>query len=261
MSTVSFDFHGEGVVITGAATSVGRAMATAFGDAGAKVHICDVDGDALEKTLEELPGLTGSVTNVGDPDEVEQMASDAIASVGHVDVLINNVGIAGPAGPIEELDIDEWRTGVDVNLHSMFFTAKQFVPAMKEKGQGVIINFSTVGTQTLPPFRANYAAAKCGVEGLTGTLARELGPFGIRCNAIRPGGVNNERLRKFFAAIAERDSRSGDELLEEHLQYISMRTLIEPSELADAAMFQASPGARHITGQKLAVDGGVQWDK
>lgn len=261
MGNKQLDLSGQGVVVTGAATSVGREMAEQFLAAGAKVHICDVNADALTTTLEEVPRLTGSVTNVGDPEAVAEMANEAIAALGHVDVLVNNVGVAGPIGPIEDLDVAEWRDAVDINFNGMFFTAKQFVPGMKERKHGVIVNFSTAGTQTTPPFRTNYNAAKAAVEGFTSTLARELGEFGIRCNSIRPGAINNARILQFFDAIAEREGRSRDEIRDELLQFISMRTLIEPADIAATVVFLASPPARHITGQMLAVDGGVEWDK
>ena len=260
MKKAVFDFTGQGVVVTGGATSVGRVMVEQFLAAGARVHTCDIDPAALEQTLAEVPGLSGSVTDVGDPDAVADMSNNAINELGHVDILVNNVGIDGPTGPLEELDVERWRQATDVNLNSMFFTAREFVPAMKENRHGVIINISSVSTKTHPLHMQNYNTTKTGVEGLTATLARELGEFGIRCNAIRPGGIDNQRAHDYLQMVAERDGRAVDDVLDDMLSFTSMRTLIDPVEIADAVLFFASPNAKHITGQVLSVCGGFQWD-
>lgn len=261
MKKAVYDFTGQGVVVTGGATSIGRAMAEQFIEAGAKVYICSRTGKSLDKALAEVPGLTGSIADVGDSDAVDAMARDALDALGHVDVLVNNVAIDGATGPVEDLDIETWRNGVEVNLNSMFYIARHFVPGMKERGHGAIINISTAGARTTPPYMSNYNATKVGVEGLTMTLARELGEFGIRCNVIRPGGVDNERVREYFGLTAEREGRTVEEVEQEALQFISMRTLVSTSDIADATLFLASPSAKHITGQILGVDGGVEWDQ
>ena len=261
MKKPRYDLSGEGVVVTGGATSIGRSMAEAFLAAGAKVHICSRTAASLDTALAEVPGLTGSVADVGDPDAVAAMAQRAVEAIGHVDVLVNNVAIDGATGPIEDLDPDTIRAATDVNLNSMFFTSRHFIPAMKAKRHGVIINISTAGARTTPPYMSNYNSTKTAVEGLSRTLARELGEYGIRCNVIRPGGVNNERVREYFGQIAERAGRTVAEVEEDSLRYISMRTLIDPSDIADAALFLASAAAKHITAQVLAVDGGVEWDQ
>ncbi|MDH3512089.1 MAG: SDR family oxidoreductase [Gammaproteobacteria bacterium] len=258
---MSIDLSDKGVVVTGAGTSVGRAMAEKFLGTSARVHICDIDEGALRRTLADVADLSGTVADVGDPAQVATLASDAIAALGHVDILVNTVGVAGPIGPVEELDIQDWRAAIDTNLNSMFFTTRKFVPGMKQRNSGVIINFSSASTLTRPVNRSNYICSKGGVEGLTLALARELGPFGIRCNAIRPGAINNDRLRTIVDAIAERLGCTSDEATEDFLNYVSMRTVIEPSEVADMVLFLCSPAAAHVTGQLIGVCGGVEWER
>lgn len=176
----------ERVLVTGAGDSVGRAIAERFLQKGAKVHICDVRGDAVAATLAANPGMSGSVTDVGVRAEVDALFADVRAKVGDLTVLVNVVGMAGPRAPIEDVDEDEWDKTIAVNLSGMFYTMKRAVPMLKANGGGSIVNFSTCSTRTGIPFRAPYIASKAGVEGLTKNSARELGPSGIRVNAILP---------------------------------------------------------------------------
>jgi len=249
----------DNVIVTGGADSVGRVIAERFLARGDHVHICDVNGDALAQTLAFNPGMRGTVANVGDPGAVEKVFREA-AWMGDVTVLVNNVGIGGPRGAIEDLDYDEWNTCINVNLNGMFYCIKNAVPAMKRQGRGVIINFSTGSTRTRLPMRAAYVASKAGVEGLTLNLARELGPFNIRCNGILPGMINNARMQGIVRANAEAQGRTPEEVEADYLKYISMRTKIEPSEIADMVLFLASDGARKVTGELISVSGNSEWE-
>jgi NAD(P)-dependent dehydrogenase (short-subunit alcohol dehydrogenase family) len=146
------------------------------------------------------------------------------------------------------------------NLDSMFLTIRQAVPDMRRNKRGAIINFSTGSTKTVMPFRSPYVASKAGVEGLTKALARELGPDNIRINAILPGMIDNERMRGIIARIAQQEGRSVEAVEHEALNFISMRTKIQPAELADMVLFLCSDAARHITGQMIGVDGNIEWE-
>ncbi len=249
----------ESVVVTGGADSVGRVMAERFRARGDSVHICDVNAEALAATLAANPGMRGTVANVGDPAAVERVFADA-AWMGDVTVLVNNVGIAGPRGAMEDIGYAEWNECIAVNLSATFYCMKNAIPGMKRRGRGVIVNFSTGSTRTRLPMRAPYIVSKAGVEGLTLNAARELGPFNIRCNAILPGMIDNARMRRIVRASAEATGRTPEEVEADYLKYISMRAKIDPAEIADMVVFLASDGARKVTGELIAVSGNVEWE-
>jgi NAD(P)-dependent dehydrogenase (short-subunit alcohol dehydrogenase family) len=161
---------------------------------------------------------------------------------------------------MEEVSCKEWDETINVNLSGMFYCMRQVIPGMKKRGGGVIINFSTGSTRTRLPLRAPYVASKVAVEGLTLNAARELGPFNIRCNAILPGMINNERMRRIVANNAASTGRTADEVERDYLNYISLRAKIEPEELADMVQFLASDKAAKVTGELIAVSGNVEWE-
>jgi NAD(P)-dependent dehydrogenase (short-subunit alcohol dehydrogenase family) len=250
----------QGVLVTGAGQSVGRAMAEKFLARGDRVHICDIE-EALVATVIALdPRMSGTVCDVADEMQVRQLFAEAKAAIGTIDVLVNTVGIAGPRGPIQSLSLAEWRATLAANLDSMFLTIREAVPAMQQNRRGAIINFSSMSTKTVMPFRSPYVASKAGVEGLTRALARELGPHNIRVNAILPGAIDNQRLKNVLSRIAEQEGRTLDEVEAESLQFVSMRTKIQPDEIADMVLFLCSDAALHVTGQMIGVDGNMEWE-
>jgi len=252
---------GKRALITAAASGIGRAIAERFVSDGYRVHVCDVDAARLEETCAALAGVTGTVCDVGDPRQVEAMCREAIESLTGVDVLINNHGIAGPRGYLEDLDVDEWDRCMRVNLSGMFYTMRQLVPPMKRQRGGTILNLITTSVRTFLPKRAAYVASKAGALGLTKNAARELGPWNIRVNAVFPGFMNNDRGRGVLAKVAKDKGVPVDVMEAEALKYVSMRSWIEMSEVASACAFLASDEARHISGQELAVCGNVEWEE
>jgi NAD(P)-dependent dehydrogenase (short-subunit alcohol dehydrogenase family) len=248
------------VLVTAAGQSVGRVMAEKFLARGDKVHICDIDEKLVTQALSANSGLSGTVCDVADEAQVARMFDEARARLGPIDVLVNTVGISGPRGPIETLSFADWRATLAANLDSMFLTIRQVVPDMRRKKHGVIVNFSTGSTKTVMPFRTPYVASKAGVEGLTKCLARELGPDNIRINAILPGMIDNERMRGVIARIAQQEGRAAEEVEREALQFISMRSKIQPAEIADMVLFLCSDAARHVSGQLIGVDGNIEWE-
>jgi NAD(P)-dependent dehydrogenase (short-subunit alcohol dehydrogenase family) len=250
----------QGVLVTGAGQSVGRAMAEKFLARGDRVHVCDIDEALVATVIARNPEMSGTVCDVADEMQVRQLFSEARAAIGTIDVLINTVGIAGPRGPIQSLTLAEWRATLAANLDSMFLTIREAVPKMQQNRHGAIINFSSMSTKTVMPFRSPYVASKAGVEGLTRALARELGPHSIRVNAILPGAIDNQRLKNVLSRIAEQEGRTLDEVEAESLQFVSMRTKIQPDEIADMVLFLCSDAALHVTGQMIGVDGNMEWE-
>jgi NAD(P)-dependent dehydrogenase (short-subunit alcohol dehydrogenase family) len=249
------------VVVTAAGRSVGRVMAERFLARGDAVHICDVDERLLAQALGANSGLSGTLCDVADEAQVKRLFAEARARMGPIDILVNTVGIAGPRGPIESLSLADWRATMAANLDSMFLTIREVVPDMRRNRSGAIVNFSTGSTKTVMPFRLPYVASKAGVEGLTRALARELGPDNIRVNAILPGMINNERMQGVLQRIADQEGRSVEEVERTALKYISMRTKIEPAEIAEMVLFLCSDAACHVTGQLISIDGNVEWEE
>ena len=251
----------RGVVVTGGASGIGRVIARRFAEHGYRVHIFDIDEAAVDLALAEDPAFSGTVGDVARADDVARGMLDAVDRMGRVDVLVNDAGIAGPRLPVEEMPDDEWDRTMRVNLYGPFLWIKQVVPGMKARREGSIVNISTGSVRTLPLNRSVYNVSKWGVEGLTKTVARELGPWNVRVNAIQPGMVNNERMRGIVQGIADQEGRTAAEVEADFLQFISMRCKVEPEDIADMAVFLSSEGARRVTGQVIAVDGHIEWER
>lgn len=247
------------VLVTAGASGIGLAIVDAFLLAGSNVHICDIDAAAIARAVAARP-LTATRADVSQPGQVAKLAAEALGALGGIDVIVNNAGIGGPRAPVEAIADADWDAVLRTNLSSMFYVIRALVPTMKAQRSGAIINISTTSVKTGLPERAPYVVAKAGVEALTSNLARELGPFNIRCNSLRPGSIENERGRALLAARAEREGLSYEEALANRLAFISMRTKIDPGEIGETAVFLASHAARHISGQCLSVCGNAEWE-
>lgn len=250
----------QNVIVTGGGDGIGRAICERFLDAGAQVHICDVDPDHLASVTESHERVRGTLADVANPEDVDRIVDDASSWMGPVDVLVNNAGIAGPRAPLEELTDEDWDRVVRVNLYGMFHTMRRLIPAMKARRSGSIVNISTGSVRSVPVQRSVYNVSKAAVEGLTRTMARELGPFNVRVNAVQPGMVDNARMRGVVQRIADQEGRAYEDVEAGFLEFISMRSKIAPGEIADMVLFLASDEAAHVTGQIIAVDGHLEWE-
>lgn len=248
------------VVITAGASGIGLAITQKFMKEGAMVFICDIAEDALNRAINENPGLLGAVANVGDSKSIEQFFSDAIEKLGGIDVLINNAGIGGPRAAVEDIEYSDWDNCIHINLSGMFYCVKQVVPLMKRQGGGSIINISTSSAKTGLPNRLPYVASKVGVLGLSHNLARELGPSNIRVNTILPGLMDNPRGRALVESYAQEKNVSVEQAEEDFLEYISLRRWTNTEDIANTAYWLCSEGAKQITGQEIAVDGNCEWE-
>jgi len=223
-------------------------MAQAFADGGAEVWVSDVDAAALDR----LPS-NWNARNVEVADETE--VAGLMSEVGVLDVLCANAGIAGPTAVIEDVSLKDWNACQSVTLSGTFLTCKHAIPAMKLAGRGAIILTSSTAGQFGYPNRAPYAAAKWGVIGLTKTLAMELGPFGIRANAICPGAVEGPRMEGVIAREAAAKGMTPEDLRAGYQAGTSMRTWVRAEDVAAMAVFLASDAATRVSGQVIAVDG------
>jgi NAD(P)-dependent dehydrogenase (short-subunit alcohol dehydrogenase family) len=248
------------VLITGAASGIGAAMARAFVEVDAKVVICDVDAAAVDRFTSTSTSLYGCVADVSDTAQVDQVVALAERALGGLDLLINNAGIAGPTGPVEDIDAQQWEQTVTTNLNGQFNFLRRAVPLMKATSQRAgIITMSSVAGRLGYAFRTPYAATKWALVGLTRSLAVELGPSDIRVNAILPGVVEGERMDRVIAARAGSLGMSVEAMRDEYLKKISLRRMVTVDDISAMALFLASPAALNITGQAISVDGNVEY--
>lgn len=243
------------VLITGGASGIGLGLAKRFAARGDRVAICDADGEAVARVRDEYPDFIATRANVTDEVEMIAFFADVERIWGGVDVVCANAGTGGPAGRIEDLDYDAWRACLDVNLSGTFLTCRWAARVMRAQGAGLILITSSTAGLFGYPLRAPYAAAKWGLVGLTKTLAMELGPVGVRVNAIAPGAVEGDRMDRVVAMEAAAGGKSENEVRAQYVKGVSLRSWVNVDDLADMALFLASPAASKISGQILAVDG------
>lgn len=240
------------VLITAGASGIGLAMARAYADKGAKVWVADVDKSALEKLP---PNITGSRVDASNEIEVADLFNQINKDWGGLDVLCANAGIAGPTAGIEDIELDEWRTCVSVNLEGAFLAAKHAAPIMKAQSSGAIIFTSSTAGIYGYPNRAPYSAAKWAVIGLMKTVAMELGPHGIRANAICPGAVEGPRMEGVLEREAAAKGMTRDQVYDGYAAGTSMKSFVTAEDIANMAVFLGSSEARLVSGQVISVDG------
>jgi NAD(P)-dependent dehydrogenase (short-subunit alcohol dehydrogenase family) len=246
------------VMITAAASGIGQAIAEAFHANGAKVHICDASEEALKVFRAAHPDIAAARVNVRSEAEVDAWFDDALEDLGGLDVLVNNAGIKGPTAPVDDIELDEWRECIEVCLDAQFLCARRAAPVMKAQKAGLIINMSSNAGQFGFGNRTPYAAAKWGVIGLTKSLAIELGPFNVRCNAICPGAVAGPRIQRVIEGEAALRGVGSQVVAAELVSQQSLSRFTEAAEVASLALFLASPQAFMINGQDIAIDGHVE---
>jgi NAD(P)-dependent dehydrogenase (short-subunit alcohol dehydrogenase family) len=246
------------VLVTAAGRGIGKAIADVFLEHGARVHICDLDPGRVEEFCAGRSNASASVCDVADPAQVVDLLSNVKDSMGGLDVLVNNAGIAGPVAPVGEIDPDDWDRTIAVDLNSHFYCANRAVPLLKAAGGGSIINIASTAGLFGCPYRSAYASAKWALIGLTKTMAMELGPDHIRVNAICPGSVDGERIRSVMEKDADQQGKSVDEILEDYLGQTSLGKLVSPEEVAALALFLISDMGSSISGQALSVDGNTE---
>ena len=246
------------VMITAAADGIGKAIARAFAADGAKVHICDVNEAALALFRAEFPDIAASHVNVRSEGEIDAWFDDALEDLGGLDVLVNNAGIKGPTAPVDDIELADWRECIEICLDSQFLCARRAAPVMKAQRSGAIINMSSNAGLFGFGNRTPYAAAKWAVIGLTKSLAVELGPHKVRCNAICPGAVKGDRINRVIQGEADMRGVPFDVVAREMVWSQSISRFVEPSEIADMCVFLGSAAASMVNGQAIAVDGHVE---
>jgi NAD(P)-dependent dehydrogenase (short-subunit alcohol dehydrogenase family) len=248
------------VLVSAGAGGIGARIARAFVEAGSRVHVCDIDRAAIDRLTSESPAITASMADASVPADIDRMFDDVRSALGGLDVLINNAGIAGPTGPIEAIELGEWERTIAVNLSGQYYCARRAVPLLKRsRANPVLIAMGSVAGRLGYALRTPYASSKWAVVGLMKSLAIELGPCGVRVNAILPGPVAGERMQGVIASRAASLGVGFDAMHEQYLERISLRRLVSGDDVAAMALFLCSPAARNVSGQAISVDGNVEY--
>jgi NAD(P)-dependent dehydrogenase (short-subunit alcohol dehydrogenase family) len=252
-------YKGLRVLISGGAAGIGAVLAAAYHEAGAAVHICDISETALAQFRERMPDSLATRADASDPTQIKAVFRDQLERFGGLDVLINNVGIAGPTGGIDAIDDAAWSQTIAINLSAQYRFTHHAVPLLKQSPHGHILCMSSVAGRLGYAWRTPYAATKWAIVGFMKSLAAELGPDDIRVNALLPGIVEGPRMDGVIRARAAQVGVDEAEMREQYIQKISLRRMVTAEDVATMALFLCSPAARNITGQAISIDGNVEY--
>jgi len=248
------NFENKVVIVTGAARGLGQEYARQFARRGASVVVSDLRNcnETLRKIEQEGSSGLALKTDVTDAKSTEKMAAAAVDEFGGIDILVNNAALYGSLkfAPFERLDEAEWDATMSVNVKGVWQCCKAVLPAMKERGSGAIINISSLAATYGMPNGLHYTASKAAVIGATRGLARELGRFNIRVNAVAPNVVNTDATGEVFG-----DKR--DKIIDVTLSQQAIRKPLETEDIVGAVLFLASDQSKMTTGQTIMVDGGT----
>lgn len=243
------NFQGKTAIVTGGARGIGLGIARRLAEGGATVVLVDVLEQALQEAAAEFADAPGGVhtfvVNVTQEDAVEKFFEDVLAKTGRVDILVNNAGITRD-GLLVAMSQEDWDAVLSVNLKGTFLMSKHACRIMMRQRSGRIVNIASVSGLMGNPGQANYSASKAGVVGLTKTVAREMAGRNICCNAVAPGFIDTEMTRVL-----------PDRAKERALSVIPLGRMGSIEDVAAAVCYLASEEASYITGQVLAVDGGM----
>ena len=247
------------IVISAAADGIGWCITNSFLDKGYTVFASDINQKKID-VLNEHPLINNKLfihrVDAGDANSVKSYFESLKLS--SIDAIINNVGIAGPTGTMEDISVEDWNQTIETNLNSHFYFTKYAIPLLKNNKGGSIINLSSTGGIFGFPLRTPYAASKWAIIGITKSLAMELGEFNIRVNAICPGSVSGERMDRVIKAKAKSLGINESELREDFEDMVSLKTFVDKEDIANMAVFLLSDQAHRISGQVMTVDGNTE---
>ena len=257
-------FVNKTALVTGGSKGIGRQICLRLAEEGTRLIIADINPAGIEETARMVMEVSGRdslciETDLRDPVQVENLVEKSLSS-GNIDFLVNNSGIAGPTANIEDVTLAEWEETMSINLTGIFLLCKHIVPHLKTRGDARIINMASNAPKVPLPWRAPYCASKMAIIGLTRSMAKELGPFGVRVNALCPGAVEGERQNMVIDNIARQTGRTREAVVAEKIERIPLRTFIPEASVADMVAFLCSDQGAMLTGQDINITGGaIMW--
>jgi NAD(P)-dependent dehydrogenase (short-subunit alcohol dehydrogenase family) len=253
---------GQVAIIIGSARGIGEAIAYTFATEGAKLVLVDIEAakprlDNVVATVASEGGQAmGWIADATDARQVDGMVEQTLHIWGKVDILVNSMGFRGPMVPVHEISEEEWDAVINVNLKAPFLCCKAVLKPMIQQKSGSIVSISGTAGKEGMALRGSLCAAKWGLLGMTQTIAKEAGPFGVRANVICPGGMDEPDLREMYRERAKGLGMSFEELENSVLKQTPLRKYATHDEVARAALFLASNDSSHTTGESLNVSGG-----
>jgi 3(or 17)beta-hydroxysteroid dehydrogenase len=251
-------------VVTGAGSGIGQATAALLSEEGARVIIAEIDRERGAKAAAAIHGALFIEHDAGEEPSWERLTQAVLERFGRMDILVNNAAITGLHGPIadpETTTVENWRAVQRVNLEGAFLGCKHAIAAMKGRGGGSIVNISSAGCLIPSPMNTAYGAAKAGVLNLTITVGVHCAvkKYGIRCNAVLPGGVRTPMFLGLFQTLAEKTGARAEDVEAEFAARGGMGRFAEPREIANAILFLASDESSYVNAEMLVVDAGSRW--
>ncbi len=249
------------IIISAGASGIGWAIAKVCVAKGASIYLCDIDLKAINKVKKHSlynKRIFVSEVDASDETEVIDFFHKVKKKFRNLDALINNVGIAGPTGTIEKLDSSEWENTLHVNVNSHFYFTKQAIPLLKKSKTSSIINISSGAGIMGFPLRSPYAASKWAIVGMTKTLAMELGKYKIRVNAICPGTIKGDRMKRVIRDKAKFTKSSAKKIESDFVSMASMKSWINEEDIGNMSAYLVSDEANKVSGQVIAVDGNAE---
>jgi NAD(P)-dependent dehydrogenase (short-subunit alcohol dehydrogenase family) len=254
--------NGQAAIVVGSARGIGAAIARSFSQEGASIVLVDLEKmkPELDDVVQEITGNGGKamaiVADCTDDRHVNDMVDETVRRWGKIDILVNSAGLRGPLVPVQEISEQEWDSVLAANLKAVFLCCKAVLKVMIKQKSGSIVSISGTAGKEGMALRASLCAAKWGLLGLTQTIAKEAGPYGIRANVICPGGMDEPDLRVMYAERAKGLGMEFSELEKSVLELTPLRKYATHDEVAKAALFLASSDSSHTTGEALNVSGG-----
>ncbi len=259
---LGMDLSNQNAIVTGGAKGIGRAISLALASAGANIALIARDTDAMKRVADEI-GRSGrhvltAKADVSSDAEVKQAVQSALAKFNdRIDILVNVAGIAGPIEtPVQDVDAAAFDEVMRVNVTGTFLPTKYVVPGMIRQKYGRIINIGSNSGTAAYPNRVGYAASKWAIRGLTRTVAQEVGPHNVTINCINPGIVDGERMQRLCRERAQTRGVDEETIRREYSSAQAIARITSETDVAEVAVFLASPAAKNITGQDIDIDGG-----
>jgi 3-hydroxybutyrate dehydrogenase len=254
--------NGQVAIILGSARGIGEAIAHTFAQEGASLVLVDLEKmkpqlDAVTHAINEAGGKAISiVADCTDDRQVNALVDETMVRLAKIDILINSIGFRGPLVPVQDISEQEWDDVLRVNLKSAFLCFRAVLKVMINQKSGSIVSISGTAGKEGMALRGSLCAAKWGLLGLTQTVAKEAGPYGVRANVICPGGMDEPDLREMYAERAKGLGMEFSQLEKQVLELTPLRKYAKHEEVAKAALFLASSDSSHTTGESLNVSGG-----